>query len=98
METVQMTIGGRPMLLSVKQADHARRIQEKNRARAREIERELKQERLGPSCNTHNQFAGWMGTNGKDHIIPNELVKSSDQKFNEFLALNRSEVKSKSTF
>jgi len=88
METVQMTIGGRPMLLSIKQAAHVRRVEEKNRTRAREIARELKEERLGPSA-PGNQFAGWQGTNEIHHNVPVshlKTVKSSEQKFQEFLA------------
>ena len=92
METVQMTIGGRPMLLSIKQADHVRRVEEKNRIRAREIERELKQERLGPAT-PHNQFVGWQGTNEIQHNKPlGLLVKSSEEKFQEFLTQTRNKV------
>jgi hypothetical protein len=85
METVQMTIGGRAVLLTVKQADSVRRMQEKNRARDRQIERELKQERLLPSSPA-STIGGWQSDHHYHHVGPDTPhVKTWDEKFQEFL-------------
>ena len=94
---VRIVVGGQTMLVEPKVALHVRKIVVKNAARSREIERELKQEHLGPSFSS-NQFAGWR-MNESPSCIPYKAVKSSDDKFREFLAQNRSEeIASKHTF
>jgi len=85
METVQMIIGGRSILLSVKQASSVRRMMEKNRTRDRQIERELKRERLLPSSPA-STIGGWQSEQQYHHVGPDTPhVKTLDDRFQEFL-------------
>jgi hypothetical protein len=100
----RITIGGREMLIDAGTMARIRKAAAKNREQARRIERELKETRLGP-CDSHNQFAGWVGSTEQHHALPFKKqghgweVRSVDERFNEFLAQNRSEViASKQTF
>jgi hypothetical protein len=89
MERVQINVGGRAMLVDVKTAARVQKQVEINREKSIRISRELKQERLGPVSCTHNQFAGWIGQNHIEHARPvSHLVKSSEEKFQEFLAMH----------
>ena len=101
----RIMIGDREMLIDAGTMARVRKAVAKNREQARRVERELKETRLGP-CEVHNQFAGWQGSKTEQHhALPFQKqgngweVKSADERFNEFLAQNRSEViPSKQTF
>jgi hypothetical protein len=102
----RIMIGGREMLIDAGTMARVRKAVAKNREQAIRIERELKETRLGP-CDCHNQFAGWQGSKHTEehHARPFQKqgngweVRSVDEKFNEFMAQNRSEViASKQTF
>ena len=103
----RIMIGDREMLIDAGTMARVRKAVAKNREQARRIERELKETRLGPCDETHNQLQGWLGSKHTEqhHALPFKKqgngweVKSADEKFNEFLAQNRSEVvASKQTF
>jgi hypothetical protein len=101
----RIMIGNREMLIDAGTMARVRKAVARNREQAIRVSRELKETRLGP-CDSHNQFAGWLGSKpNKDHALPFKKqgdgwqVKSADERFNEFMALNRAEViASKQTF
>lgn len=101
MTSVKMQIGGRVVMLSPKQAHNVQKQIEINRTKSRRIERELKELRLGPA-DEGSQLRGWLGSpynaNEVTHIAPASkqgngwAVKSNNEKFEEFLALNGKEA------